>query len=213
MAWPFSRLRDYIANSLPTIRAADLNSIQDYINHVFNGAKTVKSLQADGTGNAASTASAGEVLAAGLRATTNGVIATLGDLVATAGKLTLGATRSNATVGAGQSVAAGTQYKDTTLLAWAIVHNDGATATLVWGANISTLTRAAVGDVTVVLTNGAANKLCPVPSIFDDAQGHIGIKKTGISATTFKVLTFNAPADPGSPVATDYDFMVHVYGG
>lgn len=59
--FPFTRLTTYLANSVPAIKALDLNTIQDYLTHLFNGAKTLIKLQVDGTGDAATTCAAGEI--------------------------------------------------------------------------------------------------------------------------------------------------------
>mgnify|MGYP000346657739 CR=1 FL=1 len=61
MSWPLTPLRTYVAGSTPTIKASDLNDIQDAINDVVGGAITVKSLHADGTGAAAATLPSGSV--------------------------------------------------------------------------------------------------------------------------------------------------------
>lgn len=65
MAWPFTRLVDFFANTVPTIKATFLNTIQDYFIALFSGTKTVVSLHADGVGDLASTAAAGDVKASG----------------------------------------------------------------------------------------------------------------------------------------------------
>lgn len=65
MAWPFTRLLDFLPNSVPRIGAACLNSLQDYIGHLFAGTKTLKSLHVDGVGDQTSTAAAGDVLISG----------------------------------------------------------------------------------------------------------------------------------------------------
>jgi len=65
MAWPFSRLVDFLPNSVPRIGAAFLNTLQDTFIGVFSGTKTLKSVHVDGIGDQPSTASPGDVLISG----------------------------------------------------------------------------------------------------------------------------------------------------
>lgn len=53
MALPFSANTTYVAGSTPTIKAQDLNQLQDYTVHVFQGTKTLKKLQIDGVSDQA----------------------------------------------------------------------------------------------------------------------------------------------------------------
>lgn len=57
-----SRLTDYVGGTVPRIKAFDLNSIQDAIIELITGAITVKKLQVDGTGNAASSVPSGALV-------------------------------------------------------------------------------------------------------------------------------------------------------
>jgi hypothetical protein len=60
-----ARLTTYAAGVVPRIKAADLNGIQDAIVELILGSITVKQLHVDGTGNAASSVSAGDIKASG----------------------------------------------------------------------------------------------------------------------------------------------------
>jgi hypothetical protein len=51
MAWPLTPLTTYIANSVPAIKAADLNGIQSAINQLYTGQNTIAKLAIDGMGN------------------------------------------------------------------------------------------------------------------------------------------------------------------
>lgn len=61
MAWPLSRLTTYIANSVPAIKAFDLNEIQDKLADLYAGLRSIKGLVVDGVGGVAATAVAGAV--------------------------------------------------------------------------------------------------------------------------------------------------------
>jgi len=61
MAWPNSRLLDFIARSIPRISADFLNALQDWIIAVSTATITLKAVVVDGTGGAAATPVAGTV--------------------------------------------------------------------------------------------------------------------------------------------------------
>lgn len=61
MAWPLSILTSYTAGTVPALKAADLNAIQDAIVGIVGGTLTLKSLDLDGTGGGAGSAPAGTV--------------------------------------------------------------------------------------------------------------------------------------------------------
>ena len=64
MAWPNSRLQDFIANLLPVIKATTLNMIQDWIVAISKGRITVLSLTTDAVGgNAVVPANDGDIVA------------------------------------------------------------------------------------------------------------------------------------------------------
>jgi len=48
MALPLTPNTTYIPNSTPVIKAADLNDLQDYIVHAFQGTRTIRSISVDG---------------------------------------------------------------------------------------------------------------------------------------------------------------------
>lgn len=64
MAWPNSRLQDFIANLLPVIKATTLNAIQDWVVAISKGRITVHSLTTDAVGgNAIVPANDGDIVA------------------------------------------------------------------------------------------------------------------------------------------------------
>jgi len=65
MALPFTRERTYVANTTPTIRAPDLNLLQDYEIHAFQGTKSIKRIQVDGVSDAATTVANGAIAVGG----------------------------------------------------------------------------------------------------------------------------------------------------
>lgn len=209
MAWPLTPLRTYIANSLPAIAAADLNSIQSAINWLFGGVKTVASVEADGTGGAPSTASAGNVVAAGSVVTAFGDVSSGRDVLATR-KVSASGAISSATPGVGQSVSPGAIYKDTAPIAWGWIQNNGA-ITVVRSANVSSVTHNAAGAVSVVLASPPANAIAISLTLIQAAGASNGteiwIDSGNVSNAGFKVIT------KASNVGTDVDFMFTVFGG
>lgn len=88
MAWPINtRYQNFIANTT-RISAAFLNDIQDKIYGVIGGGKTLKAVHVDGTGDQASTASAGDVKVSG-------------NVLAPSGNVTAGLTVTGGTIAAG----------------------------------------------------------------------------------------------------------------
>jgi hypothetical protein len=85
MAWRLTAYQSFVSNST-VITAAYENAIQTAITDLFNGNYTVKRLHADGTGDAATGAVAGEVRGNLVRATgASGIIADAGPITATSG--------------------------------------------------------------------------------------------------------------------------------
>jgi len=65
MAWPINaRFRSFV-DGTTNITADFLHAVQDALYPIIGGSKTLKSVQADGTGNQAATAAAGDVTASG----------------------------------------------------------------------------------------------------------------------------------------------------
>lgn len=124
--------------------------------------------------------------------------------------------RSSATVGSGQSVSSGRVYKDGTIVAWAVVPNDGVTANMhsiagFRGYNIASCVRNGVGSYTVTVQSGVANKLCPIAVGYDAGFVTCTIDTAAPPSTSaFKVLTFD-PA--GNAVEVAGGFFVIVTGG
>lgn len=202
MAWPNSRLTNYLANSLPRIKAADLNALQDGVTSLITNGWTFKALQTDGTGGAAPSAAAGDIMASGNVTSAN-------DLIATAGKLGLGGTKSSATPGAGQALTIGSAYKDSLIVGFAKVQVAGGAASLVWGINIASVTWNATGQTTVVLTNGPANFLIPFAclvggfGVVDSVAAILINSKTSVSINTIN----------GAGTNIDRDFSLLLVGG
>lgn len=187
MAWPLTAMTTYVANSLPAIKAADLNALQTFAGAVLTNTYSFKSVQVDGTGGAASTGTSGYVEALTLYATAN---------------------RSSATAGAGQAVVVGNIWRDTIPIAYAHVDNTVGAAALVRGVNIAAggIAWQANGRVRVTLTNGPNNQLLPI-AIAHTATG-IHCTVNTLSATSFDVYTFDA----AGVLADGYDFFVVVFG-
>lgn len=232
MAWPFSRLRSYVANSTPTIKAGDLNSIQDYINHVFNGAKSIKSLWIDGTGDVVSAVAAGDLKVSGGAyidtgsntigiggfTSTVGGVEVAGSVKSTGGycignRLQADNTRSSATVGAGQSLTVGQAWKDTLSVGWCWIEMiAGPNCQLGRGVNIATLTYTALGRYTVTLTNGPTNVLCGTATVFDNTASVAQFKLTGHTTTSFEINVYDMAGAATDP-APGGGVFVWLFGG
>ena len=138
--WPFTPLTTYIANSVPYIKAFDLNKLQEYITHLFNGARTLIKLQVDGTGDQATSVGAGDIQASG------GL--QVGKLVAGNGP------------GATTAIPAGYLGIGNTLHGWAVVSSAG---TFVRGKNVKAVTRVAKGQYRVTFFNALTDNNAMLP--------------------------------------------------
>lgn len=239
MAWRLTPHTSFVANTT-VITAAYENAIQASINDLYNGAYTVKKWHVDGTGDVANAGAAGSlrvsngvtVDAGGLLVSAGGITASLGSIVATAGGVTAGSgdvlasagfcignrlqadnTRSSATAGAGQSITIGQIWKDTAPVAWCWIETiAGPSVQLGRGANISSIAYTALGRYTVTLVNGAANKICPQATVFDNAAHIATIRLTGHSTTVFEVDVWDAAGAATDPAVGGGVFVV-VFGG
>ena len=170
MAWPFSRLTTYLANSTPVIKAFDLNQIQDYLVLLFSGTRTVKALEATEAGDGPTTVVPGQVKAA------KGFYAVAGDaggwafqaiqgaIVAYEGFLRAGKEISGAATPTASPLSLGAIHKDLCPIAWAVVQRGAGSASLIRGANIAavTPTPGVDGTTTVDLVVPGAHRLCAV---------------------------------------------------
>lgn len=182
MAWPLSVRTVYTAGTLPAIKAADLNAIQDAIVGIYAGTLSVKSLDVDGTGGAASSVLAGTIRLA---------------------------TTFTGTTAPTTTVPAGTLTRAACPVGWAEVSSAGA---LVLGYNIRSTARVGAGYYEIVLNAVTSNptKACVlanprgglVPAYaqtfaYDDGGGRQGAK----------VFMWNKDG-----VDYDGDFYVVVFG-
>lgn len=197
MAWPLTPITTFVAKTTK-ITASFLNSIQSAINDIFTGAKTLKQVDVDGTGGAASS------LAPGVSVLASGAIVSNGSYVDAGTFLSAATYKSSATAGSGQSVPIGQIFKDTTCVAWAVVANSGA-ATLTRGANIASVSRTAQGVVRVTLQNAVSVQLCPVPCL-NNTTGQINAQ--AVSTSQIDVHTLDLAS-----VGQDYNFFLLVFGG
>lgn len=69
MTMPLSPNTTYVAGSTPSVKAQDLNDVQQYTCDLYTGARSVKALLADGTGGVAATPNPGVVQGRGVAAT------------------------------------------------------------------------------------------------------------------------------------------------
>ncbi len=189
-SWPFARLTTYIANSLPVLKSADLNSIQDYIVHLFVGDKTLPSLHVDGSGDNAASASAGDLKASG--------------------KAQLGASGWAATTGAMPTVARGDFYKEDSVFAAASVTISVGVVTFQCGKNVTAVAKNANGqfDVTFGTAGGTAVVLVTPEAQMNTGSGSFTSEWYRTDASHIRLLFYNsttgAAADPAG-----FSFIAH----
>lgn len=138
MALPLTRDTTYVAGTTPTIKAGDLNNLQDYEIHIFQGSKSVKKMHIDGTSDAATSVPDG-----GLR------------LSAVSGSDTLPTAATTP----------GTIYREHILLGYARETRDvfGVKGFACRYQNVNSLTRNGAGDYTIVLNaTGVTAATCMV---------------------------------------------------
>lgn len=125
MAWPLSRMTSYSPGALPTIKATDLNAIQDAISSILLGTYSHRALVVDGTGGAPTAPVAGSA--------------------SISGNLSVGGTaRVQATVtgttAPTTALPSGTMALGGVCGGWAVVHDSG---TLLRGYNVRSVARVA----------------------------------------------------------------------
>lgn len=129
--------------------------------------------------------------------------------VAVSGAVTV-ATNAGGTSAPTPTFHKGTVYKDTAILAWGAVNNNGTTASLYYGVNVASVTRIGTGSLTVTLSQGVSsiNYICP--NITCVGENRVGCASQS-STTAFTVLTTNGQTAPSSG-RVDCDFFFFVMG-
>lgn len=182
MAWPFSRLTSYVATTVPAIKAADLNAIQDALIGVFAGTLSRIGIVLDGTGNLAVTPK-------------NGGLTVLGDFTGT----------TTPTTDLGQGVLS----LGNVVQGWARVSTAGA---LVRGHNVRSVTKIGVGNFKIVFnwqpTQGL--QLAPLYSVIGTGIPAIHECESGLDAgyAAVNVRVFDA----GTLAAADRIVVAAVMG-
>lgn len=206
MAYPISGNYETRTPGTTIIKAAWGDTVDANITGIIGGSKSIKSLWVDGVGNAASIVGSGAArIANGLLIDSVGLVITAGGMLITAGSATLSSgdlsvsgkgtflqVRSSATKGAGQAVAAGEVWKDTTVFAWFVATVSATVLTFVRGANIANVVRDAKGQFTVTMQTAATNVLVPMVSM-------------GTTPAAFTYIDFNA----GAPTTTIFHFACY----
>lgn len=186
MAWPLSRILSFIDDNLPVFTAGWGNAIQDWIADLSQGLVSLKGVRIDGTGGAATTATAGSCHvsrnAAYVEASGNGP---------------------------GPTVADGELTKDRVLVAWAKALSTGD-----WRGNaIVEVENTAAGKTHVTIqTSYGVDDIIPIISMYDDVT--YGYKIDSITAPAagqikIDVWTYNRAAG----VLVSARFHIAVYGG
>lgn len=129
--------------------------------------------------------------------------------------------RSSGTVGAGQSVAAGTLYKDTTNFAWGKFRiTAGPAITFDRGANVASVAYTGLGIYTVTLQTAVTNLMC-IDVTAMDSQAGIVVVDSGAgggggaapTTTVFRILYFDAAGGATDPTGTTGGFFFKVIAG
>lgn len=143
MAWPSSRLQDFLSGTPPFIEALTLNSIQDTIIAIVSGTVTVNTLYADGTGGGALSQLPGLVVASGLV--------------------------THTFLPGPNTYAAGTLAQGTVPRAWAVVNADGSFGRGYKVYSTGRTMGVPVGEYTVVFSTLPADpvNVCPWLTILD----------------------------------------------
>lgn len=233
MAWPVDALYEVIVAGVTTAKKTLADAIQNAIIGVVGGGKSIKKLWVDGVGDVASAVAAGDIKVsggayidtggntigiAGFQSTVGGV-QVAGDVKSTGGycignRLQADNTRSSATAGAGQSLTIGQAWKDTLPVGWIWIEMiAGPSCQLGRGVNIAAaVTYNAAGSYTVTLTNGPANKLLGVATVFDNAASVAQFKLTGHTTTSFEINVYDMAGVATDP-AIGGGVFVWLFGG
>ena len=160
--WPLSPLTNYSAGTLPAIKAADLNAIQDAINRLITGTYSVKALVIDGTGGAVVAPAASTLSVAGS---------------ATASTFTPTASCSGSTTTPPftlPAIPAGVLYRERMVFGSANVVISAGAIGRVGGHNVSQVTRAGTGSYSIEFNGdrfGAGLEIVPVVSVVAESLG------------------------------------------
>lgn len=145
MAWPLSKMVDFVANNVPVITEMFLDTLQDTINDLFGGLVTVKAMKLDGTGGQATTAPAGS--------------------------LVVSRSASGTTVPT-PAIELGELCRGLVPVGWAVIRgSDGA---LLRGINVLSSTRGAAGQYTVTFNTAPTNRSSTDVAAFAMPWGQAG---------------------------------------
>jgi hypothetical protein len=189
MAWPFTFLTNYIANSVPVIKALDLNKFQEYFGHIFAGTRTVKKLHADGTGDQTTTLPDGS----------------------------LGASRSlNSLTLPTDAAAAGEFTKDSAVAALASFSGLGGTPVVTVAKGIQSIVRNGAGDYSVTFVRkpvgpwGPSVQYNSVVSVGWDSTKRGGFTKS-LDGSGRIVLNVRIEDSAGTPTDSVVDVMAYIF--
>lgn len=168
MAWPVDAAFEVITAGVTTAKKTLADALQNALIGLYGGTKTVISIQADGTGNQASTANSGDVSSAnGNVVAPNGNVSA--GLALVGGKALITVARSSVTAGSGQSVALGEVWKDTTNFAAGVFTVSMAAIALTRGYNMAAPTYVGTGIFIIATQTAATHNLLPTVLILNDA--------------------------------------------
>lgn len=196
MAWPSTPLTSYVANSTPTIKAADLNAFQSGINGIINGTYSLAAAVIDATGGLVVAPPAGSLQVSGADISNTAVPST--------------------------SVPSGQMFQDTVCLGYCRAYWDGAAMVPVRVANVRSLVRNGTGDYTVIFNATMASPATAIVEITmginptDPNRGFIGnplqIKDDGSSRLEVRFVTIDPVAVAKLDTNVSGNFIVTVRG-
>jgi hypothetical protein len=183
MAWPSTPLTSYVSNTVPAIKAFDLNAFQTAVNGIINSTYSHKSV----------------------------VIDAVGGLIVSPVAGTLGITTSGSSkTFPNPTIPDGTFYKDQFAAGWVIVDSTGVPYK---GVNVTGVTHPATGRYVVTFNTSLGGSLlldlpASVTIIQSGSKGYTNYNTNIASPTQIIVETYNAVTD----ALADFPFCLIVYG-
>lgn len=187
MAWPSTPITTYVANSTPTIKAADLNSIQSAINAIVNGTYNLQ----------------------GVTLTTG----TPGSIVAPVpGSLVAARSVFSTTIPTPSTLSAGEHFRESAPASCGSFAGTGMGLILKSGFGIAARSRVTTGDYTVTLqrvpTGPTADNVVAVVSGLADVIATCSISLDGMNRPVLSVRIYAiTPGSPANLTAVDSNFF------
>ena len=182
MAWPSTPLTSYVSNTVPAIKAFDLNAFQSGVTGIINATYSHKSTVIDGVGGAVVSPASGALVI-----TQNAASKTFPNPI----------------------LSSGTFYRDNIASAWAIVDNGGV---LQKGVNVKGIAHVAASGIYTIEFNislgGFTVYDLPASVTTIQSNAYANYQQIVATPTKIRVNTFDGPTG----AAADFAFCLIVYG-